>query len=143
MEKHEQASALFMGGLRCSQAVFEVFANDFNIDPDIARKVSIGLAGGSGAGGECGAVAAAYLVNGLIHGFSQPGEPDKFRMIMMKNQQFLDKFKAFHGKINCKDLINLDFFTEEGRKHFIENNVKEKKCKNFVEDAVKILQEIS
>ena len=142
MEKHEQAAALFLEGFRCSQAVFEVFAEESGIDPGIARKVSIGLAAGSGAKGECGAVSAAYLVNGLIHGFSHSGDPEKFKTVMMKNVQFLEKFRALHGNINCHDLIGVDLFTEEGKKYFQENAIKTKVCTKFVEDSVKILQEI-
>jgi C_GCAxxG_C_C family probable redox protein len=142
MEKYEQAAALFHEGFRCSQAVLEVFAEELGIDPDIARKVSLGLAAGSGAGGECGAVAAAYLVNGLKNGFSHPGDPEKFKTVMMKNVQFLENFKALHGKINCQDLISLDLFTEEGKKYFQENDIKTKICTKFVEDSVKILEKI-
>jgi C_GCAxxG_C_C family probable redox protein len=141
MKKHEQATALFLNGLRCSQAVFEVFAEGLGIDPNIARKISIGLAAGSGAGGECGAVAAAYLVNGLIHGSSHP-DPEKLKTVMMKNIQFIGKFRERHGNINCRDLIGVDLFTEEGKKYFQENEIQTKVCTKFVEDAVKILQEI-
>jgi C_GCAxxG_C_C family probable redox protein len=142
MEKHEQAIALFQEGFRCSQAVLEVFAEELGVDPNIARKVSLGLTAGSGAGGECGAVAAAYLVNGLKYGFSHPGDPEKFKTVMMKNVQFLEKFKTLHGKINCRELIGVDLFTEEGKKYFQENDIKTKVCTKFVEDTVKILQEI-
>jgi C_GCAxxG_C_C family probable redox protein len=142
MEKYEQAATLFSDGFRCSQAVFEVFAEELGIYPNTARKISIGLAAGSGAKGECGAVSAAYLVNGLIHGFSHPGDPEQFKIVMMKNIQFLEKFRAIHGKINCQELIGVDLFTDEGKKYFQENDIKTKLCTKFVEDSVKILQEI-
>jgi C_GCAxxG_C_C family probable redox protein len=142
MEKHEQAKTLFLQGFRCSQAVIEAFKDETGIDPDILRKVSIGLAAGSGAGGECGAVAAAYLVNGLIHGSSNPGDPEKFNKVMAKNIQFIERFKALYGNINCRDLINVDLFTDEGKKFFSANNIRTTCCIKYVEDAVKILHEI-
>lgn len=142
MEKEELAVNDFMGGYRCSQAVFASYAPDFDLDPDMARKLSIGLAGGSTVGGECGAVSAAYLVIGLKYGFSHPGDPDQFRIVLDKISQFNRKFKELNGHINCPDLIGLDVLTQEGHKAFVENNIKAEKCSGFVSDSIQILHGI-
>lgn len=115
MEKHEKATGLFLDGYRCSQAVFGAFAEELGVNTDIARKISIGLALGSGAGGECGAVSAAYLVIGLAHGFSHPGDPEQFQSVIRNNIYVLEKFKTLHGGINCHDLIGVDLMSEEGK----------------------------
>ena len=49
MQKHDSAVNEFMEGYRCSQAVLGVYARDFDLDPDLAGKISLALAGGSGA----------------------------------------------------------------------------------------------
>ncbi|MCP4747367.1 MAG: C_GCAxxG_C_C family protein [Desulfobacteraceae bacterium] len=142
MEKKEIAANQFLNGYRCSQAVFDVFAPDFGLDPDLAKKISIALAGGSGAGGECGAVSAAYLVIGLKYGFSHPGDPEKFKAIIKKNSEFIEKFKSLHGDIDCSKLIGLEIFSQEGQQEFKEKNIKETHCVNFVKDAVTNLEKI-
>ncbi len=141
----EKISAVtqFLKGYKCSQVVLEAFCNEFDLNPDIARKITIPLAGGSGIGGLCGAVSGALLVIGLKYGFTNPGDPVKTRIVIEKNREFVEKFKAIHSEINCNKLINLDVFSEKGAQEFVENNIKEIVCSKFVGDAVEILNEIT
>jgi C_GCAxxG_C_C family probable redox protein len=144
MEMERQAAAVdeFMGGYRCSQAVLAVFAEDFGMDRDLARKISLPLAGGSGVGGECGAVSGAYLVLGLKYGFAHPGDAEGVGKMIAKVNRFVERFKSLHAEIDCSRLIGLDVFSEEGHKNFLENNIKATACARFVGDTVKILEEI-
>lgn len=142
MEKHDMAIQQFMDGYRCSQAVLSVYASEFGIDKGLANKISISLAGGSGVGGECGAVSGAYLVIGLKYGFSHPGGHDEFGFVMGKTQYFLERFKSIHGEINCPELIGLDVFSETGYQEFVENNIKQNVCTGFVRSAIEILEEM-
>ncbi len=142
MSKQETAVADFMNGYRCSQAVLAAFAPDYNMDPDLARTISIGLAGGSGVGGECGAVSGAYLVIGLKYGFAHPGDPERFQKVMGKVKTFVQAFQALHGKINCPELIGLDLFSAEGYKQFVEKNIKADFCKGYVANTINILERI-
>jgi C_GCAxxG_C_C family probable redox protein len=140
MGKQEEAVDLFMNGYRCSQAVLEVFAAESGLDVDLARRISIGLAGGAGCGGECGAVEAAWLVNGLRYGFSHPGDSERFRVVIAKNGEFSRHFRKIHGSLHCRELIGVDPFTEEGMQSFQENDLKAKVCSRLVRDAVMILE---
>ncbi len=133
----------FLEGYKCSQVVLEAFCSELDINPDITRKIAIPLAGGSGVGGKCGAVSGALLVIGLKYGFTHPGDPAKTRIIIEKNREFVEKFKAIHSEINCNKLINIDVFSEKGSLEFAENNIKERVCTKFVKDAVEILNEIT
>lgn len=142
MEKQEEAVQLFMSGFRCSQAVLEVFAAEAGLGIDMARRISIGLAGGAGCAGECGAVEAAYLVNGLRFGFSHPGDSGQFRVVIGKNSEFADRFRELHASLLCRELIGVDPFTEEGMQTFQEKDLKNTICARLVSDAVMILQEI-
>lgn len=142
MERRDMALENFMGGYRCSQAVFSAFARDFDLDFDLANKLSICLAGGTGIGGECGAVSSAYLVIGLRYGFAEPGKPDAFKLVLEKTKTFINRFKSLHGNINCPSLIGLDVFSESGHQKFMENNIKEKKCTRFVSSTVEILESL-
>jgi C_GCAxxG_C_C family probable redox protein len=142
MKKQEEAVQRFMNGFRCSQAVLEVFAAEAGLEIDMARRISIGLAGGAGCAGECGAVEAAYLVNGLRFGFSHPGDSEQFRVVIGKNSEFADRFKELHASLLCRELIGVDPFSEEGMRTFQEKDMKNTICSRLVSDAVMILEEI-
>ncbi len=139
MERHETALKEFMDGFRCSQAVLAAYARDFDLDVDLARQISLPLAGGSGVGGTCGAVSGAYLVIGMQHGFAHPGDPPRLNKVIAKTRAFVKRFKALHGEIDCPKLIGLDVFSEEGHRAYVEKNIKTERCAHFVADAVKIL----
>ena len=64
--KCDIAAKRFTEGFHCSQSVLEAFAADYELDPVLARKIANPLAGGSGLGGECGAVTGALMVLGLL-----------------------------------------------------------------------------
>lgn len=142
MERHEAAVNQFMEGYRCSQSVLAVFAEDFGMDRELARKISLPLAGGSGVGGECGAISGAYLVLGLKYGFAHPGDAEGAGIMMSKVDEFVEKFKSLHGQIDCPRLIGLDIFSDQGHREFVENNIKATTCARLVRDSVKILEEI-
>jgi len=118
MKRNERAVELFLNGYRCSQAVLDVFAEDLGLDAENARKISIGLAGGAGTGGPCGAVSAAYLVNGLAHGFGEPGEPEKFWPIIHRNVEFDRRFREINRATGCRELLGVDLMVEEGKAYF-------------------------
>ena len=140
--KSELAKKRFTEGFHCSQAVLEAFAEDYDLDPIVCRKLAAPFAGGSGLGGECGAVTGAFMVLGLKHGMTDPEQHDAFMTTLTKVGTFSDKFKALHGKINCIELIDLDVFNEKDLNEFREKNIKLTQCINYVEDAVKIAEEI-
>ncbi len=142
MTKCELAAQCFTEGFHCSQAVLEAFAEDYGLDPVIARKIANPLAGGSGLGGECGAVTGAFMVIGLEYGMSNPTDSEAFKTVFGKVGTFAEKFKAHHGELNCRQLIGLDVFSEEGLRQFMEKNIKMTQCIKYVEDAVRILEEI-
>lgn len=142
MNKSDQAVAQFLEGFRCSQAVLGAYAENLDMDIDLARKISLGLAAGSGNNGECGAVTGAYLVIGLKYGFSHPGDPENLNRMFERMRMFTQRFKTIHGQIDCHRLIGLDLFAPEGSEKFMENDIKNTHCANFVKDAVQILEEM-
>ncbi len=98
-DRVNRAEALFTGGCNCAQAVFAAFADEFNLDEELAKKLACGLGGGVGRMREvCGAVSAAAMVIGMRLG------PDKLAAYPAI-QDFCAKFKAETGSIVCRDLL--------------------------------------
>lgn len=143
MTRSETAGQIFMEGFKCSQAVLEAFAEDCGLDVETARKIATPLAGGSSLGGECGAVSGAFLVLGMKYGTTDPTDQEGFQLAMAKVREFAEKFKADHRAMNCRELIGVDVFSEEGLKEFKEKNIHDTQCLGYVKDAARILEEMT
>lgn len=141
MDRTSRALSLFNQGFKCSQAVLEVFAKDFGMDIETARKIALPLAGGATTGGECGAISAAFMVMGLKYGETNSDSPALFDVLKDKMENFTFKFKETHGCLLCPELTGVDIFTEEGSEKFAKENMKKNKCQNFVRDTVEFLEE--
>ena len=134
----------FEAGFHCAQAVLEVYAADFGIDPVVARRMANALAGGSGVGGECGAVASGYLVLGLRHGNTTPvhGDVDKETELFSRISRFVAEFKRRHGAITCRELLGVDLFTKKGRDEALRKDLIMAHCPNYIRDAITILDSL-
>jgi C_GCAxxG_C_C family probable redox protein len=65
----EIATARFLSGYNCAQAVLDAFRDETGLDEDLALKIATGLGAGMGRKQEvCGAVTGGILVLGLRHG---------------------------------------------------------------------------
>lgn len=141
MNRTKFAVDRFKEGYKCSQAVLEAYAETYDIEPALARKIALPLAGGSAIGGECGAVSGAFMVLGLRYAPETWDDAEATHTVFDKIGAFARRFQNLHGSLNCRDLIGLDVFTEQGFKQFEENNIKMTRCVRFVEDAMSILEE--
>ena len=140
----DRALREFGMGFHCAQSVFEAYATDFGIDPLVARRMANALAGGSGVGGECGAVGSGYLILGLRHGSTEPhyGDVDKETELFGRISRFVDEFKKRHGAITCRELLGVDVFTKEGREEGLRQNLFTNRCPNYIRDAITILDSL-
>jgi C_GCAxxG_C_C family probable redox protein len=140
----DRALRQFGMGFHCAQSVLEVYAADFGIDPMVARRMANALAGGSGIGGECGAVASGYLVLGLRHGSTTPahGDVDKEAELFGRISRFVAEFKKRHGAITCRELLGVDVFTKEGREEGLRKDLFTTRCPNYIQDAITIVDSL-
>lgn len=133
------AVARFGKGHSCAQAVFSAFAEQLGMDYQTAVKVSAGFGGGMGMGGVCGAVSGAYMAIGLKFGGMDPKAKEQTSKVA---RQFVERFKAQHHCLTCRELMGLDVTTPEGRKLSQEKNLRATVCTGVVRDAAKILAEL-
>ena len=99
MNRVEKAEELFRSGCNCAQAVFAAFADEFDMDEELAKRLACGLGGGVGRMREvCGAVTGAALVIGMRKGPEKTAAyPDV--------QALCAKFKEECGSIVCRELL--------------------------------------
>ena len=143
MNKIDEAVKCFKDGYNCSQAVFSTYCEQFGLDRDTALKISCPFGGGMARmGGTCGAVTGAFMVIGLKEGKHLPDDNEAKETTYRHVREFTEKFEEIYGSIQCKDILNCDINTENGRKFASEHGLFENICPGFVCDAARILEDV-
>jgi C_GCAxxG_C_C family probable redox protein len=142
-EIKEKAIRIFSSGYNCAQAVVSAYSEKMNFDEQLALGLSCGFGAGMGRMQEtCGAVTGAFMVIGLnrYRKFTDPVEQKEHAYLLIRefNSRFLEQYKTN----NCKQLLNCDLLSEEGRQFFKDNNLHETVCQKCIVDSIRILDEI-
>ncbi len=143
MSRSEIAVDKFKEGYNCAQSVLYSFSDKLNISKDLALKISSGLGAGMGRKQEvCGAISGGILVLGLIYGQGENEEKQKKETAYSKVRELMDEFEKKFNTVNCKELLNgCELLTPEGQEKYRSDNMF-KKCLEYVDYTVKILEEI-
>jgi C_GCAxxG_C_C family probable redox protein len=143
MSDVERAVGAFEGGFNCCQSVLATYGPRFGLKRELALKIASGFGGGIGHLGEtCGAVTGALMVIGLKHGGTEAGDEKSSEKTYGLISQFLERFKARHGSISCRELLGYDISTPEGRQAIEEKGLFDNPCPNYIRDSAEILEEI-
>jgi len=107
-KRTEQALTYFNDGYNCSQAVFMAYSDLYNMDKELAAKISSSFGGGMGRLREvCGAVTGMFMVLGLHY----PATDVKDKAAKTTNyaavQRTAAEFKQEMGSFICADLLNI------------------------------------
>ena len=131
----EEAVQFFADGYMCSQAVFAAFSEELGLPKEQALKIGACFGSGMRKAEVCGACTGALMALGLKYGESKAKSNEAC-------EKFLDEFEKENGSFICRDLLNCDISTKEGREHALENNLFKESCPLMVESAAKIAEEI-
>lgn len=139
--KSKTAVEILMNGYMCSEAVTMAFADEFGLKPDLAAKISAGLAGGLAQGNTCGVVIAAILVIGLKFGEGLTRDLYSKELCFQMTQEFSYRFKKRRQTLACHEILLMNQVDPADPAQM--KNLREKKiCDKIVRDAVEILEEI-
>ncbi|MFA9379105.1 MAG: C-GCAxxG-C-C family protein [Lachnotalea sp.] len=105
----ERAMAYFKDGYNCSQSVFMAFCEEYDMDLEMALKISASFGAGMGRLREvCGAVTGMFMVAGMIYGYSDP-QNHILKTEHYKRIQYLAKeFEEKNHSIICRELLGLN-----------------------------------
>lgn len=107
IEQRVQAAVQnFESGYNCAQSVFLAYSDVFELDLNVAKKMSVSFGGGVGRMREvCGTVSAMAM----LAGFKYPVLDQKDQEARTKNyamvQKMSEMFKQKHGTIICRSLL--------------------------------------
>ena len=140
-EKEDKAIISFNTGMNCAQAVLTTYADSLNFDKAFALSVSSGFGGGMGKLQEtCGVVTGSFMALGIYNSQKYSDNIEARNKTNLMIQEFTANFKAIHGTMACKSLLNCDFKTEEGEKLFKDNNLKKNVCEKCMSDAIRLVE---
>jgi C_GCAxxG_C_C family probable redox protein len=142
-KREEKAIGTFRSGLNCAQAVITAYADDLNINNDLAVNISCGFGGGMGRLQEtCGAVTGSFMVLGIFNGIKYSDNKDKKEITYSMIQKFSERFKSLNGTTDCKSLIKCDLKTEEGQRYAKENKLFDTICEKCISDSLTIIEDL-
>lgn len=132
-DRVEKAVGLFKEGYNCSQAVFVAYADLFEIDKELALKLSSPFGGGMGGMREvCGAVSGMTMLAGLHNGTCVPKDKDGKKANYETVQLLSSEFKEANGSIVCRQLLGL----EPG----LPDDKKKKPCVEYVRQCAELIE---
>jgi C_GCAxxG_C_C family probable redox protein len=133
----------FSEGLNCAQSIVTTFSEKLNYDKTFAGMISAGFGGGMGKmQGTCGAVTGSYMVLG-VHNSQKYREMTEIKENTNKMvQEFANRFRRLYGTLDCSKLLNCDLNTEEGKKIYDDNSLKEAVCKRCIADSISIINDL-
>ncbi len=104
----QKAVALFKEGYNCSQAVVAAYADIYELDTDLALRLSASFGGGIGrmrqtCGAACGMFILAGLEKGTTQGADAAGKKANYDLV----QDLANTFKERHGSLICAELLAL------------------------------------
>jgi C_GCAxxG_C_C family probable redox protein len=141
--RSDEAVASFRGRFTCSSAVFSAFSDKLGLDPNKAKKIACGFgAGMSKTGNTCGAVSGAIMVIGLKYGKVEPGDDAATEKTRALTRQFIDRFTAKNGSINCTELLGCNLADPEEFARARDSRLFTEVCPGYVRDAAGILERI-
>lgn len=105
----EVAKTYFKEGYNCSQSVFLSFCDEYNMDFEMALRISSSFGGGMGRLREvCGAVTGMFMVAGMLYGYTDPKDHYLKTEHYKRIQHLAKEFEEKNHSIICRELLGLD-----------------------------------
>ena len=119
------------------------FARDCRLDDETALKVAAAFGGGMGGMGEvCGSVTGALMAIGLKYGKAREGDQAAAATTERLVLEFVNRFRARHGSIICRELLGHPVYSREERNAARAKGLITVDCSVFIRDAAEILESL-
>lgn len=140
-ERVNQAVENFETGFNCAQSVFLAYSDVFELDLDMAKKMSVSFGGGMGRMREvCGTVSAMAMLAGFKYPVIDPSDQEARTRNYAMVQKMCDLFKENHETIICRQLLPAAeaASTTPAPSVRTQRFYAERACSRYVADAARI-----
>jgi C_GCAxxG_C_C family probable redox protein len=139
----EAAVANFLEGYNCAQSVLASCGQPLGLPRETAMQVAQAFGGGLGrTGNVCGAVTGALMAIGLSFPANAAKDKATKDAACQLTREFMARFRARHGAINCRDLLGFDLSTSADHQKAVEAGVFKTVCPGLVGSAAQIVEEL-
>jgi C_GCAxxG_C_C family probable redox protein len=105
-ERVKNAVQNFESGYNCAQSVFLAYSDVFELDLNMAKKMSVSFGGGVGRMREvCGTVSAMAMLAGFKYPVLDQNDQEARTKNYAMVQKMSNMFKEKHGTIICRSLL--------------------------------------
>lgn len=139
-DRVKQAVLNFESGFNCSQSVFLAYSDVFELELDMARKMSVSFGGGVGRMREiCGTVSAMAMLAGFKYPVLDVNDQEARTKNYAIVQKMAELFKEKHETIICRNLLgpiiaeNTPAPTERTPEYYAK-----RPCSKFIADSARI-----
>ena len=138
----DRALELFKADWLCAEAVLKAVAEAYGVASPLIPRIATPLCAGLGrSGGPCGALTGALLALGALRGRDEP-DREAWLTVQSQAQDLTQRFTQRFGALACPDLLGVDLNTAEGQKAFASQEMKQKKCREYVLGAVELVEAV-
>jgi C_GCAxxG_C_C family probable redox protein len=143
MNRVELALACFQSGFSCAQSILSTYGTELGLEREQALRAAGAFGGGMGRlGRTCGAVTGAFMVIGLKYGRTRAEDSQAAERTYTTVRDFVDRFQARRGSIECRELLGCDISRPEGLSFARENRLFGSVCPGIVRDAAEVLEDL-
>lgn len=143
MSRSSAAEQLFRDHTNCAQAVLIPFAGECGVDRPTAMSIAAGFGGGiARLQGTCGALTGACMALGIAISAREPDAAKARDATAAAYRELQKRFVGLHGATTCRELLNVDLSTDEGRAAHAQNAMRETICTPCVRDAAQIVDDL-
>lgn len=142
MNARDRAQELFKADWLCAEAVLRSVTEAHGVSSPLIPRIATPLCAGMGrAGGPCGALTGGLLALGVLRGRD---EPDREAWLAMQSLalEFTTRFAQRFGATTCPGLLGVDLNDPMGQRKFAAEEMKQKKCREYVLGAVALVEEV-
>ena len=107
-----------------------------------ALRVGACFGGGMCKAEVCGACTGALMALGLKYGMCEDGDLESKERANSYAVRFLDEFAKQNGSYICRELLDCDISTDEGKAYARANGLYATECPKMIESAVLIAEKL-
>lgn len=140
-ERVQTAVQNFESGFNCAQSVFLAYSDIFELDLNMAKKMSVSFGGGVGRLREvCGTISAMAMLAGFKYPVTDQNDQEARTKNYAVVQKMADLFKEKHGTIICRNLLPAAEAqkTAPAPSERTKEYYAKRPCSKFVEEAARI-----
>jgi C_GCAxxG_C_C family probable redox protein len=138
------AMKYFSSDYNCAQSVMKSVLENKGMDFNEILHLAAGFGGGMGLEGHvCGAVSGAVAALGVLNSGKYDNAVKHKKATYASVKEFIRRFAEKNGSIICNDLTGIDMSDETEHDRAVEDGTFEKVCPGYVNDAVRIVLDIT